>query len=68
MCRKPARGSWIAAGSPSIAGGTRQGRRWRRRHGGPALIQEIRADLREGMFILPRKHQCADDENCQLTH
>ena len=34
-----------------MARGARQGRRWRRRRGGPAPIQEIRVDLRKSVFI-----------------
>ena len=50
----PARraGGPARAGPPSLARGARQGRRRRRRQGGPAPIQEIRADLRKFMFLV----------------
>ena len=49
--RRSARICWVGDGPPSLARGGRQGRRRRRRQGGPAPIQEIRADLRKFMFM-----------------
>ena len=42
---------WDWRWTPSLARGARQGRRRRRRQGGPAQIEEIRTDFRKFMVM-----------------